>query len=182
MRLLCKEDRGHSYMESDKDMGSVSKLSKKIIETPDEWIEELKKCREKPSPFELPNVEQDMFKNYSNFLELLYPRTCPIPTQPVREIMFTTAGVSYRNNFNGPFVPVSFEVRKKSSVQPRELLPLYNGSLKISDEKLKDLKSLKPFVSSKGNNYIDSLSSDSTVKESFHEILEDSTYLDDEFV
>lgn len=173
--------RGHSYMESDRDMGSVSKVLKKTIETPSEWFDEIRKCRTKPTPFNVPDVNQSMFKNWSKFLEKKYPSKCPIPTQPIREIVFSQEGVKYRNSFMGLFQMVNFDVRKSKLVSDdRVLEPLYDGQLSISEEKFNDLVALKPFVSEKGKMFIDSLVPDLFVTEDFHEVCHDNPDLNDE--
>lgn len=59
--------RGHSYMESDKNMALIPKSSK--AETPAGWREVIEGARAKPSPFVVVACDQEIFKNWGDFLQ-----------------------------------------------------------------------------------------------------------------
>ncbi|KAG8310336.1 hypothetical protein J6590_066039 [Homalodisca vitripennis] len=75
--------RSHSYLETDKNMGLVNQKAK--VEQPKEWAEIFREARVKPSPFSVIEVDQLLFRNWSDHLNKIYTKKCPFKTRPVRE-------------------------------------------------------------------------------------------------
>lgn len=73
--------RGHSYNECDK----ISALTPQNHEAqlPGDWAEALRNCRQKPSPFEVIDVEQDMIKEWGCHLEKVYRHQLGCKTRPI---------------------------------------------------------------------------------------------------
>lgn len=133
-------ERGHSYMECDKNMGLVD--LKTHMEVPNDWFELLKMSRIRPSPFQVVEVEQDIVKKWDVFLNDKYAKKCPFPIQKVKQIESTREHprlISFLTSFYGawtqnPITPVN---SKKTSVVRNVLpegefelpLPAYTGKL-----------------------------------------------------
>nr|CAI5820789.1 unnamed protein product [Callosobruchus analis] len=79
--------RGHSYLQCDRDISLVNQKAE--TEVPDDWREELRNCRVKPTPFEVIDCGKNFdFQNWGTFLLLAYPNKCPFATRPIRMLMF----------------------------------------------------------------------------------------------
>ena len=79
-------ERGHSYMECDRDFAIVK--TKSDVELPQRWYEILREARKFPSPYQVVEMGLRDFKDFTNFLKPLFKATCPFPTRPIREITF----------------------------------------------------------------------------------------------
>lgn len=156
--------RGHSYMETDKNMGLINQKTR--VEVPNEWNTVVENTRFKPSPFKVVSCEdQTIFKAWTNFLMEIYIKKCPFKTQPVREIFVVDNHprmMLHRSSYNGPHTEsVVIEAkRKRASLEegcfylpPR----LYFEKLPISEAKFKDLQHLKKFCSEKAQQYFTNL-------------------------
>jgi len=77
-------ERGHSYLECDKNMGLVQLKSK--MELPSDWIDVLQSARTRPSPFDVISVTQNIVKQWDVFLAGKYVKKCPFPIQQIKEI------------------------------------------------------------------------------------------------
>ena len=78
-------ERGHSYIECDRDMGLVNtKASASVLSV---WMTIFKAARKSPAPYYVTEVRQDMVKNFSEFLRL-YKKSCRFPTRPIRDMIF----------------------------------------------------------------------------------------------
>nr|XP_047133750.1 uncharacterized protein LOC105848138 [Hydra vulgaris] len=135
-------------MECDRDMVLVNQ--KVRAELPVNWMEEYHTCREKPSPFKIIKMELKMFFNFSDHVKQFYKVKCPIPTRPIREIIFSQdfpTVLQYRFNWNGPFerVAITKAIGKKKQLLRKPLTHLYNERLPISCAKYADLQVLKYF-------------------------------------
>ncbi|GFO06327.1 hypothetical protein PoB_003283200 [Plakobranchus ocellatus] len=96
--------RGHSYMECDRDMVLVN--CKRNAETPDDWRQELRKARAKPSPFTVIPADKSLFRAYTDFLTPKFRSTNPVKTRPVREFYFDNTRQElflYRDAWHGSF-------------------------------------------------------------------------------
>lgn len=63
-------ERGHSYLECDKDFGLISQKSK--VEIPSQWNDVFKAALQKPTPFEVLYCSQEFFFAWTNFLQKTY--------------------------------------------------------------------------------------------------------------
>ena len=104
--------RGHSYLECDRDMALVNQKCR--AEVPEDWMEEIRNSRQKPTPFQVIEVDQAMIRNWPAFLTPKFVKCCPFPTRPIREIMFSSHHshvVRHRSTYNGYW--------ETSSIRPR---------------------------------------------------------------
>ncbi|XP_012561033.1 uncharacterized protein LOC105846628 [Hydra vulgaris] len=152
--------RGHSYMECDRDMVLVNQ--KVRAELPVYWMEEYHTCREKPSPFKIIKMELKMFFNFSDHMKQFYKVKCPIPTRPIREIIFSQdfpTVLQYRFNWNGPFerVVITKAIGKKKQLLRKPLTRLYNERLPISCANYADLQVLKYFCMPEAQQFFNDL-------------------------
>ena len=148
--------RGHSYLEYDWDMVLVNQ--KTCVETPEGQLQEFRASRMNPSPFSVLKMEQDVFRNVTEYIKLHHRVSCPIPTRPLREILFSQAHprlLHYREDWNGPFATavVSMPVGRRNSVRQQPLVPLYPERLPICEAKYSDLQVLMSFCSMEAQHY-----------------------------
>lgn len=76
--------RGHSYMECDKNMGLVNQRLR--AEYPPEWCGIFRQARQKPSPFEVVEVDQSFFRTWTIFLSTMYKKKSSFASRPIREL------------------------------------------------------------------------------------------------
>ena len=94
--------RGHSYMECDKDMGLIKQNVH--IEVPSDWNEHVRNSRSKPSPFTVIEAEPHMFSKWGSFLTPHYKQKCPFATRPITEIFIDKSivrTINGRSSYNG---------------------------------------------------------------------------------
>lgn len=166
--------RGHTYLECDKNMALINQ--KTACETPDEWRDEVRKSRAKPEPFTVVDCKQNMFQSWNENLSQFFPRTCPFPTRPIRELKITKEKVGvflHRESYSGAFsassayqitvkgrkkVKTSLELNNESRSYNTELLkPMYSGPLPVSQAKYKDLMHLKRFCNPTAKEFFENL-------------------------
>ena len=173
-------ERGHSYLECDRDMGLIN--TKSPISIPKDWFEVFRVARENPSPYFVIEASQDLFLDFETFLKPRYRATNPVPTQPIREIKFSVQNpgiVLHRDNWNGNFSKVTLVVKKKNkttrAMEPIHLQGnpkrLYQHRLPISLAKFKDLQVLKQFTTD--SEFFDNLPKVQSVPDHFHDIVND---------
>ena len=144
-------ERGHSYMECDRDMGLIN--TKAPTSVPSDWMEEFRRARKNQSPFSVVEVTKEIILNFTDTLKPLYKKGCPVPTRPLREIRFNIQDpgvMSHRDTWNGNFLRTNIHVvvgRRTRPPVPGELKQLYKDRLPISTAKFKDLQILKRFSS-----------------------------------
>lgn len=160
--------RGHSYMECDRDMALVKTSSR--AEIPDDWRKVIGEARQKPRPFIVIPLDGDEFFKISVMVKPLFKATCPVPTRPLREVLFSTTHprlMQYRENWNGPFLSavMSLPAEKRPRAAP-EMEPLYTGQLPISQAKFQDLQVLKRFCSPRAQEFFTQLRTHVTEQES----------------
>lgn len=120
--------RGHSYMECDKDFGLVNQKTK--AELPQDWAEEFRTARHKPSPFNVEEVSQDYFRAWTEFLGKRYRNKCPFLIRPIREIKAVTDHprlLYYRTSFSGSWE--SAVITKNSNLSTFSKLPMNHFEL-----------------------------------------------------
>ncbi|GFN93454.1 4-diphosphocytidyl-2-c-methyl-d-erythritol kinase [Plakobranchus ocellatus] len=78
--------RRHSYMECDRDMVLINQ--KLTIETPSGWHEHFEDARKTHSPFNVITVDSRMLLDVEQHIKNVYVVTCPVKTQPLREVIF----------------------------------------------------------------------------------------------
>lgn len=76
--------RGHSYMESDRNMAIIKTKSR--AEVPQDWIDVVESSRQNPSPFKVIDVDQGVIRNWTEFLEDQFVKKCPFQTRPIKEV------------------------------------------------------------------------------------------------
>lgn len=94
--------RGHSYLECDRNMGLINQKIR--AEVPSHWYDVFRGARVKPSPFEVIEVEQDLIRSWTSFLQTYYKKKCPLATRDVKEISASKEHpqfLTYRNTYNG---------------------------------------------------------------------------------
>ena len=148
---LTFPERGHSYMECDRDMGLINRKSD--VELPGDWMNVFKSARKHPSAYEVVQVTQNDILAMTAFLRPHFKGTCPFPTRPVKELVIQKGKpliAEYRDNWNGPLESMVLANRKKGNTavpdsiqgQPAQL---YTSVIPVSDAKYKDLQVLKRF-------------------------------------
>ena len=152
--------RGHSYMECDRDMAIVNQKAK--VETPSGWMEEFRKARQSPSPYNVVDADQGMFFGVTEHIKLFYRASCPMPSRPMREICFTQSHprlVHYRTNWHGPMdtAVVSKPVGRKNTARLQPLRRLYEHQLPTTAAKFKDLQVLKQFCTTEAQDFYTNL-------------------------
>lgn len=114
--------RGHSYLECDKNFGLINQ--KAHVELPNEWAEVFKSARHKPKPFEVIEVTQDLFREWSKFFHSMYRIQCPFPTRPIRELKVVKDHprfVYHRSSWNGMWESAVIVSPKRSKKTPKNL-------------------------------------------------------------
>lgn len=143
-------ERGHSYLECDRDMGLINQKS--YVETPSDWREVIENSRKKPSPYNVIDCKTELFKSWTDFLKPTYIMKCPFQTRQIRCLKFESNTVKYRNSFFGSYITSDIMWRppkkgkKKRTTQP--LKNSYDGPLSVSLKKFNDLQHLKKFLKS----------------------------------
>ena len=133
-------ERGHSYMECDKDMGLINCKTPACI--PSDWINTFRNVRKRPTPFQVVELMQDMVKNINDFLRPFYKNKCPIPIRPLREICFrgdSTGIIFHRDSWNGLLLKTNLKNNKKIAIKG-EIPILYNAKLSISEQSTETYK------------------------------------------
>lgn len=93
--------RGHSYLESDKDMGLIK--TKLRAELPRDWMNIIKDARVKPSPFDVVEVDDAMIRDWTDFLQSRYRRKCPFPSRIIKEMKVDRGHpryITHRDTYN----------------------------------------------------------------------------------
>lgn len=123
-------------METDKNMGIVKQKTK--VEHPKQWADVFREARIKPQPFDVVEVDQDMFRQWTAQLSKHYVKKCPFKIRPVRELKMMKTHprfIFHRDSYNGHFnsaVVTNRGVQRISHLADNEfLLPelLYEGRL-----------------------------------------------------
>lgn len=94
--------RGHSYLESDKDMGLIRRKTK--AELPKDWIDIIKDARAKPTPFQVVEVDGSMIRDWTDFLQPRYRPKCPFPSRVIKEMKIERHHprlIRHRDTYNG---------------------------------------------------------------------------------
>ena len=173
--------RGHSYMECDRDLSLVNKTNP--IDVPDQWVEEFRSARVRPSPYNVIIMDQESFFKVAAYLKPLFKPTCPVPTRPIREVVFSIDHpmlMHFRNNWHGHYesavvsprrktLPANIETVLKSDMERNYLQPL-----PISLAKFEDLQVLKRFCDPRHHAFFDNLPHDSSMPNNLHEEKSDS--------
>lgn len=116
--------RGHSYMETDKDMALVKKNFR--AELPSDWTRHIRDCRQKPNPYVVVEVDYTFWRSWTVFFNLTYKKKLCVKTRPIREIKFTSQSerlMYFRNNYSGPWenTVITLPVRRRFNVEPSTL-------------------------------------------------------------
>lgn len=120
--IVCFPIRGHSYLETDKNMGLVNQKAK--VELPEEWANVFRESRMKPMPFTVVEVDQPLFRKWTEHLKTQYTKKCPFKTRPVREIKIVHTHprfIFYRNSYHGAFESAVATNRRNMRTMPDHL-------------------------------------------------------------
>ena len=146
-------------MECDRDMVLVNQ--KLPIETPSGWHEHFAVARRHPSPFNVVRVDRSMLLGVEQHIKNFYPATCPVKTQPLREVVFTLDHprlMQYRESWNGPYSDaVITKAAGKRRVIQASLQPSNHAPVPIPQAKYKDLQDLKRFCSQEAQEFFSGL-------------------------
>ncbi|GFO24788.1 upf0317 protein c14orf159,mitochondrial [Plakobranchus ocellatus] len=119
----------------------------------------------------------------TEYLKPLFKQTCPVPTRPIREILFRSQDsmiFSYRNNWNGRMESAVVMPRQKTlaaKIESQKRMPLnrlYSNPIPTSEAKYKDLQVLKKFCDPQNAAYYDSLPHDGQIADDLHQDLSES--------
>lgn len=150
--------RGHSYLECDKNMGLVN--TKKRMELPADWEENLLTSRIKPAPFVVISVDQSYVKKWTEFLAGRFVKKCPFPMQKMKEVEAFDVHprvICHRDTYNGTML--QSPIQNKRKIKPQKIKPgefelpsqSYLDLIPISLEKYEDIKILSKFCESEEN-------------------------------
>lgn len=142
-------ERGHSYLECDKNMGLISRTAH--TEVPKDWYDVIRHSRLKPSPFQVVECDQSMFLEWTSFFSSkgLYKRRLPVPSRPLKEVKVENYQPRIMSLRSGSYnslwdTVVITEAQKKSSSLPEQEFflpsPAYWKNLPIPLLKWKDLQ------------------------------------------
>ncbi|XP_023028220.2 uncharacterized protein [Leptinotarsa decemlineata] len=176
--------RGHSYLECDKNTALVKHTAH--AETPQDWVTVFQNARCKPSPFTVVEVDQEMVKDWSSFLDEKYKsKKLPCKSREIREFEVLKehpALIRNRQKFNGPWyeTPVlpKLKKNKEKNLPPEEVKrrftewqrgnlsngefhlpdPVYGGLIPIDKAKYEDIQHLKEFCRPEAAVYFSQLS------------------------
>ncbi|XP_072383777.1 uncharacterized protein [Diabrotica undecimpunctata] len=114
--------RGHSYLLCDKNMGLINLKTR--MELPDDWYELIRGSRKNPFPFTVIEVEQNMVRNWNQFLQPEFTPKCLFAIQPVREIFCKKENcrlITYRTSYNGHWLQSPITKANKNKPQHLQL-------------------------------------------------------------
>lgn len=120
--------RGHSYLECHKNTGLINKKFR--VELPEDWYDVFRTARQKPKPFSVIKVDQNMVRAWTDhFNHCNESNKLSFPTRPIRELKVTenhTVLVSYRDSYSGhwleaPILPPPKEQMSRSTGQNKQL-------------------------------------------------------------
>lgn len=127
--------RGHSYLECDKNMGLINKKAR--AETPSDWVYVFRNARTKPSPFQVIEVEQDLFRSWTTFLTKYYKKNSPIATRDIKEIYSSKDHpqfLTHRSSYNGMFETTVVVLPNSRSLIQKETAILRPGEFMFPDK------------------------------------------------
>lgn len=119
--------RGHSFNECDKNSALIPQKTE--AELPEDWSEALRHCRNKPSPFEVVEVDQGLIKEWTTYLDTMYRKLLGCQTRPIKIFKVEAthpAVMSYKTKYGGPWRenpmkksnPKAQKVNKKKKGKP----------------------------------------------------------------
>lgn len=145
--------RGHSFLPNDQDFSIISKRKNvETAEVPEHWHNIIKTCREKPSPFELREMQQRDFFNFKQATDKFFLKK-PKPAvqlKPLRmfRIQSCNTFLEIRDTYSGMWRQ---SIIRNRTALPNEvhLSPLFEGPIPLNPLKLADLKTLSSVLSQK---------------------------------
>lgn len=147
-------ERGHSYLECDRNMTLIPK--KQVAEIPQDLYNIIRQARVKPSPFQVIQCEQELFRDWTTFFKQseVYKGKLAMQTRPIKELKITVEHyrtISHRPTFNGRWessVVLQTTKRRRQQALPdgQFMLPesAYEKPLPLPEAKWKDLE-VTPF-------------------------------------
>lgn len=138
--------RGHSFLPNDQDFSIISKRKNVVTaDIPQHWDNIIMQCREKPSPFNLVNMNQQHFFNFKLATDKFFLKN-PKPAVQLKSlrmyrIQACNKFLEVRDSYSGPWRQCI--IRNKTVFKSElELKILYDGLIPINPLKLKDLQTL----------------------------------------
>lgn len=145
--------RGHSFLPNDQDFSIISKRKNfETAEVPKHWHTIIKTCREKPSPFDLREMEQKDFFNFKKATDKFFlkkPRPA-VQLKPLRmfRIQSCNTFLEVRDTYSGMWRQSI--VRNKTALSNElHLDPLFQDPIPLNPLKLADLQTLAGVLSDK---------------------------------
>lgn len=117
--------RGHSYNECDKNSALIPQNYE--AQLPEDWTEALRNCRQKPSPFQVIEVEQEMVKEWGCHLEKVYKQQLGCKTRPIKVFKVHQAEplfMNYKLMYSGPWKKNPMRPPDKKWLQKKNIDPL----------------------------------------------------------
>ena len=153
--------RGHSYMECDRDMTNINQ--KTVCETAEQWMEVFRGAVSKPKPFEVVPMQWSDFKDWSSYLERVYPyKPKDLKIQSVRQMSVDIKNPGFflvRRSFEGDWETHPVLAKRKATVFVGQLQNSYDRRIPLKAAKVADLKSLRSHCqTAEGRDLIDNLS------------------------
>ena len=155
--------RGHSYLECDRDMALIKQSTD--LDLSNQFVQVFRNARVKPSPFTVIPCDQNMFKEFKDFLKPGYKTSCLFKTRPLREVYIEASHpqyISFRNSWKGIIetAVVTLRPKGKQTTNPLKTRPiecLYTAPIPISREKFKDLQCLKKLCNPENQEFYNNL-------------------------
>lgn len=143
--------RGHSFLSNDRDFSLIEKHKKTAtVEVPSEWDKIIKEAREKPSPYELVNVDSNMIFDVSSNISpyfLKNPKP-PVKIKTARMLKYDRNEPGYvlaRQSYSGEWER-SYIRNNKSLARELRLTQNYKESVPLKQSKIKHLLNLSKYI------------------------------------
>lgn len=94
----------HSFNECDKNSALIPQKTE--AELPEDWSEALRHCRNKPTPFEVVEVDQGLIKEWTTYLDTMYRKLLGCQARPIKIFKVEAthpAVMSYKTKYGAPW-------------------------------------------------------------------------------
>ncbi|RUS70232.1 hypothetical protein EGW08_022003 [Elysia chlorotica] len=159
-------ERGHSYMECDRDFSIVN--TKSEVELPQEWFRVIREARKSLSPYAVYEMGLCDFKDFTGFLKLRHP----FPNSTFFFSALDSGPGSTLSGFEKDLAETkqSLAETKQSLSETKQILSETKQSLSETKKaKYKDLQVLKKFCSPTTHQYYEQLPHDGCTPDALHE-------------
>lgn len=146
---------GHSYLACDQDFGLIEQQKRfhKHIYIPHDWLDVIKNAR-KSNPFQVIEISKEHFKSSKQLEDNITNRKVnsdksKVEWLKIQWIYFTSEKpycMHYKYSNNDTFEFFEVDLKKRVTKEHQELDVLFPNGRTIDYAKLKDLKSLLPYI------------------------------------